>query len=81
MLLLGDAMVRGYIWVGLSCVERHLCCHRHRVTLPDDNTHTYIRALKDNINGEIQMVLCLLPTNRKDRYDAIKTFCCIENPG
>jgi len=27
------------------------------------------------------MVVVILPSNRKDRYDAIKTYCCIENPG
>ena len=26
-------------------------------------------------------VIVILPTNRKDRYDAIKKVCCVENPG
>lgn len=26
-------------------------------------------------------VTCILPTNRKDRYDAIKKFCCVTRPG
>ena len=23
----------------------------------------------------------MLPTDRKDRYDAIKKFCCVDHPG
>lgn len=26
-------------------------------------------------------VVIILPTNRKDRYDAIKKFCCVDHPG
>ena len=25
-------------------------------------------------------IVCILPTNRKDRYDAIKKCCCLEHP-
>ena len=25
------------------------------------------------------MVVCVVPTNRKDRYDAIKKFCCVDH--
>jgi len=27
------------------------------------------------------MVVCVLPNNRKDRYDALKVFLCVEDPG
>ena len=27
------------------------------------------------------MVVTILTTNRKDRYDAIKKLCCLEKPG
>ena len=26
-------------------------------------------------------MICILPSNRKDRYDAIKKYCCVESPG
>ena len=48
--------------------------------LADDRTDTFLRAIKDNLDKKIQMVICLLPNNRKDRYDAIKKFCCVEYP-
>ena len=29
----------------------------------------------------IVQVIVVLPNNRKDRYDAIKKMCCVDNPG
>ena len=54
---------------------------RCSVSLPDDNTQSFLRALKDNVRPGTTMVVVILPSNRKDRYDAIKTYCCVENPG
>jgi hypothetical protein len=53
----------------------------YSVQVPDDSTNTYVRALKDTISEDVCMVLVILPSNRKDRYDAIKTICCIESAG
>ena len=55
-----------------------ICCS---VQVSDDSTNTFVRALKDSITEDVCMVLVVLPSNRKDRYDAIKTICCIESPG
>ena len=49
--------------------------------LPDDRTETYLKKIRENMNGPVQMVVCILPTNRKDRYDSIKKMCCLESPG
>jgi len=54
---------------------------RCSIQLPDDSTNTFVRALKDCVRPGIVMVVVILPSNRKDRYDAIKTYCCVENPG
>ena len=50
------------------------------VELENDRVETYVSGLKANCNGGCQMVVCLLPNNRKDRYDAIKKLCCVEQP-
>jgi aubergine-like protein len=50
------------------------------IQLPDDSTNTYLRALKDCVRPDINMGVAILPSNRKDRYDAIKSYCCVENP-
>jgi len=49
--------------------------------VPDDSTNTYVRKLKDVVHPDTRMVVVILPSNRKDRYDAIKVYCCVENPG
>jgi len=53
----------------------------YSIQLPDDQTSTYLRALKDAITPDVSMVMCVVPSNRTDRYNAIKVHCCIENPG
>jgi len=78
----------------LSKNENHtvtvsLLCNKQRsvdvvcysIALPDDTINTFLRALKDSVRPDINMVVVILPSNRKDRYDAIKTYCCVENPG
>jgi len=48
--------------------------------LPDDNTQTFKQAMQQNVTRDTSLVCCVLPTNRKDRYDAIKDYLCCENP-
>lgn len=50
------------------------------VELPNDNTQTYLSCLQEKVTRNTKLVLCVLPTNRKDRYDAIKVFLCCERP-
>ena len=45
------------------------------------DTQDFVRTLKDNIAPDTQMVVCILPNDRKDRYDSIKKMCCVENAG
>jgi len=55
------------------------CC---RIELQDDRVETYLRALQDAVRpGETRMVFCVLSSQRKDRYDALKVYLCITNPG
>ncbi|XP_068681290.1 piwi-like protein 1 [Montipora foliosa] len=48
--------------------------------IPDDRTEAYLRAINENYYERLQMVVVILTTNRKDRYDAIKKLCCLEKP-
>jgi len=48
--------------------------------LQNDRADSYLRAIKDRKNSDTQMVVCIVPNNRKDRYDAIKKYCCVDNP-
>ncbi|ELU05322.1 hypothetical protein CAPTEDRAFT_143890, partial [Capitella teleta] len=51
------------------------------VKLPDGYTQTFINALRQNVTDRTQLVVCVLPSNKKDLYDSIKKFCCCEKPG
>ncbi|XP_072164062.1 piwi-like protein 1 isoform X2 [Diadema setosum] len=51
-----------------------------KVVLKDDRAETYVRSLQDNIADDTQIVVVILPTNRKDRYDAIKKMCIVTRP-
>lgn len=46
--------------------------------LDNDRTDTFLRALNQDLTlgHQVQMVICVLPNNRKERYDAIKKLCC-----
>jgi aubergine-like protein len=50
------------------------------VTLQNDRTATFLQAMRENQTEQTQLILCVLPSNRKDRYDAIKKYCCIDSP-
>jgi aubergine-like protein len=49
--------------------------------LRNDKTDTYVNALRTNLNNpKIQIVVIIFPTQRDDRYAAVKRMCCAENP-
>ncbi|KAL2726285.1 piwi-like protein Ago3 isoform X1 [Vespula maculifrons] len=50
------------------------------ISLKDDRTDTYLRELRHIINDDIEMVVIVFPSNRTDRYSAIKKLCCVEKP-
>jgi aubergine-like protein len=49
------------------------------IGLANDSPQNFIQAIKDNyIPGQTQLVVCVLPDQRKDRYDAVKKYCVAE---
>lgn len=60
--------------MGMNVAQPQLC------RLNDDSAKTYFTSLKEQIEPGVQMVVCIVPNNRKDRYDAIKKLCCVEKP-
>lgn len=42
------------------------------ISLKDDRTDTYLRELRHIIKDDIEMVVIVFPTNRTDRYSAVK---------
>lgn len=60
--------------MGLTVATPQICI------LPDDRTETYVQHLRHSLNPQIQIVVCICPTARDDRYAAIKKICCAEMP-
>ncbi|CAK9832967.1 Piwi-like protein Ago3 [Anthophora retusa] len=50
------------------------------IRLKDDRIETYVQALRNNIQKTISLMIVIFPTNRTDKYSAIKRVCCVEMP-
>lgn len=50
------------------------------IAIRDDRSDTFKQAIASSINEQMQLVVCLFPTARDDRYNAVKKLCCIEMP-
>ncbi len=51
----------------------------NRAELQNDRPETYLKALEQYcLNQQYNLVLCVLSNNRKDRYDALKKFLCMD---
>nr|XP_035950899.1 piwi-like protein 1 isoform X3 [Halichoerus grypus] len=51
----------------------------HKIEV-DDRTEAYLRVLQQKVTSDTQIVVCLLSSNRKDKYDAIKKYLCTDCP-
>ncbi|CAF90296.1 unnamed protein product, partial [Tetraodon nigroviridis] len=46
----------------------------------EDRQDRLLRAIQQNVGPHTQMVVVILPTNRKDKYDSIKKYLCVDCP-
>ncbi|XP_053555755.1 piwi-like protein 1 [Bombina bombina] len=46
----------------------------------EDRTEAYLKVLQQKITSDTQMVVCVLSSNRKDKYDSIKKYLCVDCP-
>uniref|UniRef100_A0A3P8SKU5 Piwi-like RNA-mediated gene silencing 1 n=1 Tax=Amphiprion percula TaxID=161767 RepID=A0A3P8SKU5_AMPPE len=46
----------------------------------DDHQESLLRALQHNVGPQIQMVVVILSSNRKDKYDSVKKYLCVDCP-
>ncbi|XP_078598436.1 piwi-like protein 1 [Branchiostoma floridae x Branchiostoma japonicum] len=60
--------------MGMNINEPVMC------ELKDDRPESYLQTMREQMNDKTQMVVCIVSNNRKDRYDAIKKFCCVDRP-
>ncbi|XP_043499080.1 piwi-like protein Siwi isoform X2 [Polistes fuscatus] len=51
------------------------------ITIRDDRLGTYLEALESYLSKKrTQLVFCIIPHIRADRYNAIKKKCCVDRP-
>uniref|UniRef100_A0A182WDE0 Uncharacterized protein n=1 Tax=Anopheles minimus TaxID=112268 RepID=A0A182WDE0_9DIPT len=48
------------------------------VPVQNDNHAGYKHTLTQLLNNDVQLVMCVVPNDRADRYAAIKKTCCVE---
>ncbi|XP_037634959.1 piwi-like protein 1 isoform X1 [Sebastes umbrosus] len=46
----------------------------------EDHQESLLRALQQNVGPQTQMVVVVLPSNRKDKYDTVKKYLCVDCP-
>lgn len=46
--------------------------------MPNDRSDSYRNALLDAKNKDPQLIMCILPTQRRDLYSLIKKLCCVQ---
>ncbi|KAM7416297.1 hypothetical protein PAMA_018390 [Pampus argenteus] len=46
----------------------------------EDHQESLLRALQHNVGPQTQMVVVILPSSRKDKYDSIKKYLCVDCP-
>ncbi|NWQ96221.1 PIWL2 protein, partial [Burhinus bistriatus] len=52
------------------------------VELKDDRIETYAKTIRSVLGSEdkVQLLLCIISSNREDLYGAIKKLCCVQWP-
>lgn len=43
-----------------------------KVILKDDRTDSYLREIQNSISSNVELIVIVFPTNRTDRYSAVK---------
>ncbi|XP_073321445.1 piwi-like protein 1 [Pagrus major] len=46
----------------------------------EDHQESLLRSLQQNVGPQMQMVVVVLPSNRKDKYDTVKKYLCVDCP-
>lgn len=44
------------------------------IKLRDDRTETLLKELRQNISPQMEIMVTIFPTNRNDRYSAVKKY-------
>ncbi|EMP36151.1 Piwi-like protein 4 [Chelonia mydas] len=51
-----------------------------KIVQVQESPMTFLRAVQQHVNPEVQLVMCVLSSNQKDCYDSIKKFLSLDRP-
>ncbi|KAL0126989.1 hypothetical protein PUN28_005374 [Cardiocondyla obscurior] len=66
----------------LKKISKDICMQIHKpqqICLPNDKTETYLKQIRTSISNDVEMIVIVFPTNRTDRYSAVKKLCCVQS--
>ncbi|KAM9321159.1 piwi-like protein 4 [Gastrophryne carolinensis] len=69
----------------ISCLQKVASEMGFRIGYPkiiqtEESSISFLRALQQNVDRDLQLVFCILPSNAKDNYDSIKKILCVDMP-
>uniref|UniRef100_A0A1I8JF89 Piwi-like protein 1 n=2 Tax=Macrostomum lignano TaxID=282301 RepID=A0A1I8JF89_9PLAT len=50
------------------------------LAVAQDRDQLWVKTIEENIDQGLDLVFCLLPSNKKQRYDSIKRLCYVNKP-
>ncbi|KAF0309225.1 Piwi-like protein Siwi [Amphibalanus amphitrite] len=51
-----------------------------KILVSEDRVQGYVQAIEQNFSPEAQLVMCIIPSKDKTKYDAIKQLLCLRRP-
>ena len=69
-----QALMQAAQGIGMNAVQPQM------ISLPNERTETFVEALRRAISPQLQLAVSVMPSQRDDRYAAIKRLCYVEMP-
>ena len=69
-----NALMQACQGIGMNAAQPQM------ISLPNERTETFVEAMRRAIGPQLQLALAVMPSQRDDRYAAIKRLCYVEMP-
>ena len=51
-----------------------------KILVNEDRVQGYVQAIEQNFSDQAQLIMCIIPSKDKTKYDAIKQLLCLRRP-